>query len=297
VPAGREAEIEDLAPPELALEVVAGGDSRTDSVSAAFAHADSELVAVHDAARPLVTPELIDAVVGRLAADAALGAVVAATPVTDTIKRVGVGGREVVATENREHLWAAQTPQAFRAQALRSALEVPAVELAGATDEAMLVERAGEPVVVEPGSPENLKVTSPADLHRAELLLADRSETWIRRAMPTMLVGDLEASRAFYSDFLGFEPVMDEPGFLMLSSPSHPTTQLIVCSQEQRSWDPNTGRSQISVEVADVDAAYASARRLGLEIVYELTDEPWGIRRFFVADPDGTVINVNSHSG
>jgi uncharacterized glyoxalase superfamily protein PhnB len=60
-------------------------------------------------------------------------------------------------------------------------------------------------------------------------------------------------------------------------------------------WDPNTRRTQMAVEVGDVDGVYAGAERRGLRIVYPITDEPWGIRRFFVEDPDGTVINVHSH--
>jgi catechol 2,3-dioxygenase-like lactoylglutathione lyase family enzyme len=115
----------------------------------------------------------------------------------------------------------------------------------------------------------------------------------IRRAMPVVRAGDLDASRAFYVDFLGFAPAMDETGFLMLRSPSTPTTQLIVATDEAH--DREVLRVDISVEVEDVEGAHAEAVRRGLEIVYPLTDEPWGIRRFFVRDPDGTVVNVASH--
>jgi catechol 2,3-dioxygenase-like lactoylglutathione lyase family enzyme len=112
--------------------------------------------------------------------------------------------------------------------------------------------------------------------------------------MPTVRSGDLEVSRGFYVDFLGFEEAMDETGFLMLRSPSTPTTQLIVATEAAE--DREVLRTDINVEVADVDAAHAEAQRRGLEIVYPLTDEPWGIRRFFVRDPDGHVINVASHA-
>ena len=88
---------------------------------------------------------------------------------------------------------------------------------------------------------------------------------------------------------------MDEQGLLMLASPSHPTSELTVGSEEQQEWDPETHRTTIAIEVADVDAVHAEAQRLGLPVVYPLTDEPWGIRRFFVEDLDGTVINVHSH--
>lgn len=106
---------------------------------------------------------------------------------------------------------------------------------------------------------------------------------------------DLDASRDFYLDFLGFEVAMDEVGFLMLRSPSTPTTQVIVLSDDAA--DREALSVDVSLEVADVDAAYADAQRRGLEIVKPLTDESWGIRRFFVKDPDGRVLNVASHAG
>ena len=117
----------------------------------------------------------------------------------------------------------------------------------------------------------------------------------IRRAVPNVVAADLESSRRFYVDFLGFDVAMDEQGFLMLRSPSVPTTQMIVTASSGPLFDPAVPKVDISVEVADVDAAHADAQRRGLRIVYPLTDEPWGIRRFFVEDPDGTVINVAGH--
>ena len=115
----------------------------------------------------------------------------------------------------------------------------------------------------------------------------------IRRAMPTIHSRDLAASRAFYVGYLGFEAAMDEEGFLMLRSPTTPTTQLIVATDAAH--DPEVTRVDISVEVEDVEHAYAEAERRGLAIVYPLTDEPWGVRRFFLRDPDGKVVNVASH--
>ncbi|MEA2192624.1 MAG: hypothetical protein QOI73_2745 [Solirubrobacteraceae bacterium] len=117
----------------------------------------------------------------------------------------------------------------------------------------------------------------------------------IRRAMPVVVTEDPAGTRAFYVDFLGFEVRMEQDGFLMLASPSVPTTQLIVCWTHDTAMDPSVQRVDISIEVGDVDAAHADAVARGLEIVYPLTDEPWGVRRFFVREPSGTVVNVASH--
>ena len=95
------------------IEVVSGGPSRSESVAVALKGVEADVVVVHDAARPLVTPELNNAVVGALLKDEGAGAVVAASPVTDTIKQVGQGKRSL-GTLDRWSLWAAQTPQAFR---------------------------------------------------------------------------------------------------------------------------------------------------------------------------------------
>ena len=154
--------------------VTPGGDARSQSVGRALDLVDSELVVVHDAARPLIRAELIDEIVGRLAADEDLAGVIAAAPVTDTIKE-GSHSRRVIRTPEREHLWAAQTPQAFRTAALRAAIEEHPDLLGTVSDDAMLVERAGGAVLLHRTPSENLKVTTPLDLRVAELLLADRS--------------------------------------------------------------------------------------------------------------------------
>lgn len=117
----------------------------------------------------------------------------------------------------------------------------------------------------------------------------------IRRAIPNVLADDLLASQEFYEGLLGFRLAMDQEGMKLFASPSTPTTQVIVTARGGPALDPDVPRSQMSVEVADVDAVHAEAQRRGLEIVYPLTDEPWGIRRFFVRDPGGTVVNVTSH--
>jgi len=117
----------------------------------------------------------------------------------------------------------------------------------------------------------------------------------IRRAIPNMTVDDLAKSREFYAGFLGFDVAMDEPGFTMFASPSNRTAQITLADRNTPGLDRGVRQAQISVEVEDVDTLHAEAVRRGLDIVYPLTDEPWGIRRFFVRDPDGTVINVAMH--
>ncbi|HSD22728.1 MAG TPA: 2-C-methyl-D-erythritol 4-phosphate cytidylyltransferase [Solirubrobacterales bacterium] len=151
---------------------VSGGAHRSESVANAVELCGQEIVVVHDAARPLVTAALIDAVIERLASDEEAAGAIAASPVSDTIKQAGEAG-EVERTLDRSGLWAVQTPQAFRADALREALSDPG-SLPGATDDAMLVERRGGRVLIHPASAENLKVTTPLDLSVAELLLRQR---------------------------------------------------------------------------------------------------------------------------
>lgn len=164
--------LDELGGAELA--VVEGGETRAESVANALAEVGTELVVVHDAARPLLTPELIEALLGLLRDDPEAAGAIAATPVTDTIKRAQPGGLVVSSTLDRGCLWAAQTPQAFRVAALREALAAGPDRLAAATDEAVLVEAAGGRVLILPSPPENLKVTAPLDLRVAELLLSER---------------------------------------------------------------------------------------------------------------------------
>jgi 2-C-methyl-D-erythritol 4-phosphate cytidylyltransferase len=147
---------------------VRGGATRSESVRAALSAAGPGHVVVHDAARPLVPPELFVAVVAALDE---VDCAIAAARVTDTIKEAGSDG-VVVATLDRSRLWAVQTPQAFRREALEAALGVDEAILARATDDAWLVERAGGSVRVIESSPANFKITTPHDLTVAELLLA-----------------------------------------------------------------------------------------------------------------------------
>lgn len=159
---------------------VAGGSERSHSVRAALAAAgdgpDDEPVLVHDAARPLLTPEIVRRALAALA-DSGADAVVAAAPVTDTIKRVEPGAADplrVVETVDRRALWAVQTPQVFRRAALARALAQPDDVLAAATDDAGIVEQTGGRVHVIESPRENLKVTTPVDLRLAALLLEER---------------------------------------------------------------------------------------------------------------------------
>jgi 2-C-methyl-D-erythritol 4-phosphate cytidylyltransferase len=171
----------DLAGPDLG--VVPGGETRAQSVANALEAVGTGFAAIHDAARPLLTPALVEALVADLDANEDAAGVIAAAPVTDTIKRgvrcsLGSDGNQkeqltVEATEDRSRLWRAQTPQVFRTAALREAL-VTVERPEEATDEAMLVERAGGTVLIHPVAELNLKVTTPLDLRVAELLLAER---------------------------------------------------------------------------------------------------------------------------
>jgi len=150
---------------------VAGGPSRSASVRNALdAVPEAQLVVVHDAARPLLT---LDLVRRCIAAAPDGGGAIAAAPVTDTVKEADSSGR-VVRTLDRASLWSIQTPQVFGADILRGALAVDDATLAAATDDASLVEAAGHTVVVVEASAENFKVTTAADLRRAEGILANR---------------------------------------------------------------------------------------------------------------------------
>jgi 2-C-methyl-D-erythritol 4-phosphate cytidylyltransferase len=157
---------------DQSVVAVTGGEHRSESVAKALELTRGEIVVVHDAARPLVTPALIDAVVEELAAEDDAAAVIAAAQVTDTIKQASDGG-EVERTLDRSGLWAVQTPQAFRADALREAF-ADTDSYADATDDAMLVERRGGRVLIHSASADNIKVTAPIDLRVAELLLRER---------------------------------------------------------------------------------------------------------------------------
>lgn len=161
---------------------VAGGQTRSQSVLAALrAAGDADVVVVHDAARPLVTAQLFSDAIALLTRSGA-DAVVAAAPVTDTIKQAAyeghAQGREILrvtATLERSTLWAVQTPQVFRRDVLQRALSAKPELLALATDDAWLVEREGGSVRLLPAPEENFKITTPLDMRVAELLLSERN--------------------------------------------------------------------------------------------------------------------------
>jgi len=156
-----------------ALTLVAGGAERGDSVAAGLAALESVcgIVLVHDAARPFVKADVIDAVIQE--ARAGVGAV-AAVPITDTVKELAGGGHRVLRTLPREGLWRAQTPQGFPRALLAEAYERARRDGVQATDDAALVERLGATVCVVPDSPHNLKLTTPEDLAWAEAWVASR---------------------------------------------------------------------------------------------------------------------------
>jgi len=113
----------------------------------------------------------------------------------------------------------------------------------------------------------------------------------VRRVVPDLSSQSLETAKAFYSEVLGLEPVMDHGWITTLADPARPGAQVSLMTHD----DTAPVIPDVSIEVDDVDACHAAALRTGAEIVHPLSDEPWGVRRFFVRDPDGHVINILSH--
>jgi 2-C-methyl-D-erythritol 4-phosphate cytidylyltransferase len=155
------------------LQMVEGGEHRQDSVASALARtaADPEdIVLVHDAVRPLVTPEIIGHVIEAAHKH---GAAIAGWPAVDTVKQVErtAEGALIKATIPRASVVMAQTPQGFRYHILKKAFDDAIADGFLGTDEASLIERAGLPVVVVMGSPRNIKITTPADMELAEFYL------------------------------------------------------------------------------------------------------------------------------
>jgi len=113
----------------------------------------------------------------------------------------------------------------------------------------------------------------------------------IRRVVPDIQSEQFEECREFYVDLLGFEVGMEMDWVMTFVSPANPTAQGTLIREDASA----RVQPQISVEVDDVDAVHAQAVARGLEIAHPLTDEPWGVRRFFLRDPNGVVVNVLSH--
>jgi predicted enzyme related to lactoylglutathione lyase len=115
----------------------------------------------------------------------------------------------------------------------------------------------------------------------------------VRRIVPDIASKHLDASRQFYVDVLGLEVALDMGAIVTLVSPSNPTAQVSLLRDDHSS----AILPQMSIEVSDVDDVHARAVSRGHNIVYPITNEPWGVRRFFVIDPNGTIINVMCHVG
>lgn len=157
------------------LSLACGGARRQDSTLSGLRAVpeDTRIVLVHDAARPFPPPEAVAHSIEE--ADLYGGAILAA-PVVETVKQVEPGGLQIAATLNRDQLYLAQTPQTFQYRALIEALEAVEREGLDVTDEAMAFERLGRAVRIVPSTAENLKVTVPEDLPRAEALAARRRD-------------------------------------------------------------------------------------------------------------------------
>lgn len=151
------------------IEVVLGGAERIDSIANALEKVDasSDLVLLHDAARPCIDNEMVDAVV---AAAMKTGAAIPAIPVSSTLKKSS-DGKTVDMTVDRSHLYQAQTPQIFRRELIQNAFANRADEGNPPTDEAQLLEQQGTPVSIVPGSPLNIKLTHRSDLNFAKACL------------------------------------------------------------------------------------------------------------------------------
>ena len=162
--------------PAKPVQWILGGPTRQDSVRLGLAAlpAEAEAVLIHDGARCLATPDLFSrcAVALREAIPAGAG-IIAATPVTDTIKQVD-GAGQILATPDRQQLWAAQTPQGFAVQQLRQAHRQAQQDGWSVTDDAALYERLGFPVRVLEAPASNIKLTTPFDLAVAEAVLRSR---------------------------------------------------------------------------------------------------------------------------
>lgn len=114
----------------------------------------------------------------------------------------------------------------------------------------------------------------------------------IRRIVPHLRADDMEGGRDFYAGFLGLDVAMDLGWIVTVASPTNPTAQLNLYGATA---PPESLQPQMSIEVDDVDAVHAEAVRRGIAVVYPLTDESWGVRRFFARDPNGHVVNLLSH--
>jgi catechol 2,3-dioxygenase-like lactoylglutathione lyase family enzyme len=114
----------------------------------------------------------------------------------------------------------------------------------------------------------------------------------VKRIVPDFRTQDMAASRDFYAGVLGLQVAMDLGWVVTFAAPGNPTAQLTLVQDDAGA----PVHADVSIEVDDVDTAHGAVVRLGHEVVYPLTDETWGVRRFFVRDPSGKVINILSHT-
>jgi catechol 2,3-dioxygenase-like lactoylglutathione lyase family enzyme len=142
-------------------------------------------------------------------------------------------------------------------------------------------------VLLFPGLPGQTTQRTDAEQQRAE---EDRRMA-VSRVVPDLKSKSLEEAKAFYTHVLGLRVVMDHGWIVTLADPQRPEAQLNIMTRDATAPVVPVA----SIQVDDVEASYQAALAAGAEIVHELTDEPWGVRRFFVRDPDGHVINVLAH--
>ncbi|CAN5910901.1 VOC family protein [soil metagenome] len=122
----------------------------------------------------------------------------------------------------------------------------------------------------------------------------EKRETVIHRIVPNIYSNDLEKSKDFYIGFLEMELVMDMEWILTFASKENPSSQISIL-QNDKKGKLNNKAVFISFEVTDTDQLYEKAKRQDWKITYAITNEPWGVRRFFVEDPNGATINILSH--
>ena len=115
----------------------------------------------------------------------------------------------------------------------------------------------------------------------------------IRRVVPNINSDKMEESKNFYGQFLGMRLAMDMQWVLTFASEDNPTAQITIVKSD--SIGHIIHNITLSIEVSDIDSLYEKAKELGYEITYEITDEPWGVRRFWVLDPNGVTVNLMAH--
>ena len=116
----------------------------------------------------------------------------------------------------------------------------------------------------------------------------------INRIVPNIFSNDLENSKQFYTNFLEMDLVMDMEWILTFASKENPTSQISIIQFDKQGKLDNTA-TFLSIEVSDIDKLYESAKKQNIEIVYPITEEPWGVKRFFVKEPNGATINLLAH--